>query len=153
MQLLCSNFKIQQLAIICRLHTITSIIKYVKYFPLKVPVRAAFHTVQVFVAACSNGNIDTGDHGVDIKILKDKKLIQSFEDVHRPQLIRFNGTQPGERFIIRVMDTKDTSSSKSGSHIIDYQENGGGLSNWPVITTNAFSDTVTGNGRVEVMIK
>lgn len=41
---------------------------------------------------------------VDVKIIKDKKIVKSINNIYKPQVIRMNGTRPGERYVIRVID-------------------------------------------------
>lgn len=87
-----------------------------KYFLSQVPVRSTFHEIQLFMVPCrsdDNGSPGIGSHGVDVKIMKDRKIVESLEDVRRPQLIRLNGTQPGERYIIRVMDAASNRRGRS----------------------------------------
>lgn len=77
--------------------------------------------------------------GVDVKVMKDKKIVKSLEDVRRPQLIRLNGTQPGERYIIRVMDAVDSGSN----------------SNWPALESGGGGGAASDDrgSSVEVMMK
>lgn len=70
--------------------------------------------------------------------MKDKKTVKSLEDVRRPQLIRLNDTQPGERYIIRVMDGDDDSNSSTSISSKSSDDN----DNWLT--------TATATGLVEV---
>lgn len=59
-------------------------------------MRSTTNNFQLFITPCSSM--------VDVKIIKDKKIVKSINNITKPQVIRINGTKPGERYVIRVID-------------------------------------------------
>lgn len=63
------------------------------------PMRSTTNNFQLFITPCSSM--------VDVKIIKDKKIVKSINNIYKPQVIRMNGTKPGERYVIRVIDADE----------------------------------------------
>ncbi|XP_063695814.1 protein NDNF [Culicoides brevitarsis] len=76
-----------------------SILGGMSVFSFKVPMRSSTNNFQLFLTPCSSM--------VDVKIIKDKKIVKSINNIFKPQVIRMNGTRPGERYVIRVIDADE----------------------------------------------
>uniref|UniRef100_A0A336M0X1 CSON009788 protein n=1 Tax=Culicoides sonorensis TaxID=179676 RepID=A0A336M0X1_CULSO len=81
-----------------------SILGGLSVFIFKIPTHRTTNFFQLFITPCSSK--------VDVKIIKDKKIVKSIDNVNKPQVIRMNGTNSGEKYVIRVIDADDNMNNK-----------------------------------------